>query len=134
MLGAPSDTWPLMPQTPVRAISGVRLEHDHGAHPSGPFVPHHPLIAGRTIVSSERGLAGVRAQTLDMITQRDYSRRSVAHIAAVRPKFPPSRLVDAFDQVVEPLITEITCLRSPELRLFHLVSVQIDSPPGGTTG
>ena len=25
-----------------------------------------------------------------------------------RPKFPPSRLADAFDQVVEPLITEIT--------------------------
>src|SRR6266516_7260799 len=38
------------------------------------------------------------------------------------PKFPPSRLVGAFDQVVEPLITEITCLRSHELRLFHLVS------------
>src|SRR6266487_6010269 len=43
---------------------------------------------------------------------------------------PPSRLVDAFDQVVEPLITEITCLRSHELRLFHLVSAYIDSPSG----
>jgi hypothetical protein len=42
-------------------------------------------------------------------------------------------LVDAFDQVVEPLITEITCLRSHGLRLFHLVSAYIDSPPGGTT-
>jgi hypothetical protein len=52
----------------------------------------------------------------------------------VSPKFPPSRLVDAFDQVVEPLITEITCLRSHELRLFHLVSAYIASPPGGTTG
>src|SRR2546421_12858089 len=43
---------------------------------------------------------------------------------------PPSRLVEAFDQVVEPLITEITCLRSHELRLFHLVSAYIGSPPG----
>src|SRR6266480_1713413 len=49
---------------------------------------------------------------------------------STKPKFPPSRLVDAFDQVVEPLITEITCLRSHELRLFHLVSAYIDSPPG----
>jgi len=53
---------------------------------------------------------------------------------AVSPKFPPSRLVDAFDQVVEPLITEITCLCSHELGLFHLVSAHIGSPPGGTTG
>src|SRR5216684_6250377 len=30
----------------------------------------------------ERGLARVRAQALDMVTQRGYSRRSVAHIAA----------------------------------------------------
>src|SRR6266536_457900 len=50
------------------------------------------------------------------------------------PKFPPSRLVGAFDQVVEPLITEITCLRSHELRLFHLVSAYFDSPSVGTTG
>jgi len=28
--------------------------------------------------------------------------------SASSPKFPPSRLVNAFDQVVEPLITEIT--------------------------
>jgi hypothetical protein len=40
---------------------------------------------------------------------------------------PQSRLVDAFDQVVEPLITEITCLRSHELRLFHLFSAH--APP-----
>jgi hypothetical protein len=39
-------------------------------------------------------------------------------------------LVNAFDQVVEPLITEITCLRSHELRLFHLVSAFIGSPLG----
>jgi 4-oxalocrotonate tautomerase len=50
------------------------------------------------------------------------------------PKFPPSRLVDAFDQVAEPLITEITSLRSHELSLFHLVSAYIGSAPGGTTG
>src|SRR5260370_24327162 len=43
---------------------------------------------------------------------------------------PPARLVDAFDQVVEHLITEITCLRSRELRLVHLVSGYIGSPPG----
>jgi hypothetical protein len=42
-------------------------------------------------------------------------------------------LVEAFDQVVEPLITEVTCLRSHELSLFHLVSAYIGSPPGGTT-
>jgi len=43
-------------------------------------------------------------------------------------------LVEAFDQVVEPLITEITCLRSHEVRLFHLVSAYIGPPPGGTSG
>jgi hypothetical protein len=42
-------------------------------------------------------------------------------------------LADAFDQVVEPLITEVTCLRSHGLRLFHLVNAYIGSPPGGTT-
>jgi hypothetical protein len=46
---------------------------------------------------------------------------------------PQADLVNAFDQVVEPLITEITCLRSHELRLFHLVSAFIGSPLGGTT-
>jgi len=50
------------------------------------------------------------------------------------PKFPQADWVDAFDQVVEPLITEIACLRSHELRLFHLVSAYIGSPSGGTTG
>jgi hypothetical protein len=54
----------------------------------------------------------------------------LAHQPATKPKFPPSRLVDAFNQVVEPLITEITCLRSHELRLFHLVSAYIGSLPG----
>ena len=50
------------------------------------------------------------------------------------PKFPPSRLVDAFDQVVEPLITEITCLRSQEPTLFHLVKAYVGSPPRGNYG
>ena len=54
--------------------------------------------------------------------------------SSVSPKFPLSRLVNAFDQVVEPLITEITCLRSQELRLFHLVNAYIGSAPVGTTG
>ena len=71
-----------MTQSPASAIPGVRLEHDHRAHLSGSFVLHHPLITGRTIVWSERALAGVRAQALDMITQRGYSRRSVVRIAA----------------------------------------------------
>ena len=35
--------------------------------------------------------------------------------------------------MVEPLITGITCLRSHELRLFHLVNAYVGSPPGGTT-
>ena len=52
-----------MVEMPAHAIPGVRLEHDHGAHLSGSFVLHHPLIACRTIAWSERGLAGVRAQT-----------------------------------------------------------------------
>ena len=46
----------------------------------------------------------------------------------------PSRLVDAFDQVVEPLITEITCLRSQEPTLFHLVKAYVGSPPRGNYG
>jgi len=29
-------------------------------------------------------------------------------LVTASPKFPPGRLADAFDQVVEPLITEIT--------------------------
>lgn len=49
------------------------------------------------------------------------------------PRWEPP-LIDAFDQVVEPLITEITCLRSQELTLFHLVIIYIGSLPGGTTG
>ncbi|MGO9217767.1 MAG: peptide-methionine (S)-S-oxide reductase MsrA [Streptosporangiaceae bacterium] len=57
----------------------------------------------------------------------------IAPASAFNPKLPPSRLVDAFDQVVEPLITEITCLRSHERRLFHLVSAYIGAPLGGTT-
>jgi hypothetical protein len=78
-----------MPQTPARAIPGVRLEHDHRAHSAGLCASsptycwrHHRL---------ERGLAGVRAQALDMVTQRGYSRRSVAHIAAALrgPCFEP---------------------------------------------
>ncbi len=57
-----------------------------------------------------------------------------AQVGAVNPKFPPSRSVGAFDQVVEPLITGFTCLRSHGLRLFHLVNAYVGSPPGGTTG
>jgi hypothetical protein len=43
-------------------------------------------------------------------------------------------LVDAFDQVAEPLITEITCLRSQELTLFHLVIVYISVRCRGNYG
>ena len=50
--------------------------------------------------------------------------------ASTSPNFPPSRLVDAFDQVVEPLIAEITCLRSHEPWLFYLVNAYVGSPPG----
>ncbi len=32
--------------------------------------------------------------------------REQVYSVCSRPKLPPSRLVDAFDQVVEPLITE----------------------------
>src|ERR1700730_14938891 len=83
MPGAPGDPWPLMPQTPARAIHGVRLEHDHGAHLSGSCVlspttycrPHHRLARSAGWRESAHG-------PLDMVTQRGYSRRSVAHIAA----------------------------------------------------
>ncbi len=53
---------------------------------------------------------------------------------SARPKFPPSRWVHAYAQLVAPLITEITCLRSHELRLFLLVKAHMGSSPGGTTG
>jgi len=43
------------------------------------------------------------------------------------------RLVDAIDQVAEPLATEITCLRRHEPRLFHLVSADVGSPRRETT-
>jgi hypothetical protein len=46
------------------------------------------------------------------------------------PKFPPSRWANMFAQLVGPLITEITCLRSHELKVFHLVSAHVGSPPG----
>jgi hypothetical protein len=36
-----------MPETRAHAISGVRLEHDHGAHLSGAFMLHHPHHVGR---------------------------------------------------------------------------------------
>jgi hypothetical protein len=35
-----------------------------------------------------------------------------------------------FTQLEEHLITEITCLRSHELKVFHLVSAHTGSPPG----
>jgi hypothetical protein len=49
------------------------------------------------------------------------------------PKFPPSRWANVFAQLVAPLMTEITCLRSHGLRLFHLVSAHVGSLSGGTT-
>src|SRR5215831_846713 len=47
-----------------------------------------------------------------------------------KPKFPRSRPVGVFGQVVEPLITKVTCLRSHDLRLFRLVNAYAGSPPG----
>ena len=40
----------------------------------------------------------------------------------IQAEVPPSRLVDAFDQVIEPLIAELARLLSHEPRLFHLVN------------
>src|SRR5439155_19776210 len=88
--------------------------------PPGCPAPHRPRLRG--------GCA--RRQAPDRTRATTASGWSLQ----ARPKFPPSRLVEAFGQVVEPLITEITCLRSHELRLFHLFSAYIGSPPGGTTG
>ena len=41
-------------------------------------------------------------------TAHRHRRGRVAVGRQIRPKFPPSRLADAFDQVIEPFITEIT--------------------------
>src|SRR5271157_4278144 len=71
-------------------------------------------------MTGRRRPAGCRAASAKPATARLPASMAGAR-ALTRPKFPPSRLVEAFDQVVEPLITEITCLRSHELRLFHLV-------------
>jgi len=76
-------------------------------------------MAAIAVLAASAGLAGCASES--------------SSSSSISPKFPPSRLVDAFDQVVEPLITEITCLRSHEPRLFHLVSAYIGSPLGGTT-
>ena len=51
----------------------------------------------------------------------------------ISPKFPPNRWANVFAQLVGPFITEITCLRSHGLKVFHLVSAHVGSPPGGTT-
>ncbi len=52
--------------------------------------------------------------------------------ATANPKFPPSMWTNVFAQLVGPLITEITCLRSHELKVFHLVSAHVGSPLGAT--
>ena len=90
-----------------------------------------PVIAATRLrggtANSARGAASLATEAIS-------AARPGRVLWPVSPKFPPNRLVDAFDQVVEPLITEITCLRSHELRLFHLVSAHIGSLPGGTPG
>src|ERR1039457_3600212 len=91
MPGAPSDPWPLMPQTPavpflVCAWNMITEPTQRVFRASSPTYcwRHHRLVGarvGRSPCTSPRppGLPGA----LDQVTQRGYSRRSVAHIAAV---------------------------------------------------
>src|SRR6266566_1259827 len=54
-----------MPETTADAIPGIRPEHDHGAHLSGSFVLHHPLIARRTVlIEAVRSPAPVSARVV----------------------------------------------------------------------
>jgi hypothetical protein len=80
-----------------------------------------------TSVTAGQGDSGLRSTS-------DLENRQLRSVGSLGRSSPQADLVNAFDQVVEPLITEITCLRSHELRLFHLVSAFIGSPLGGTTG
>jgi hypothetical protein len=50
----------------------------------------------------------------------------------IRPKFPPGRWARVFKQVVGPLITKITCLRSHDPTVFHLVNDHVGVTVGGT--
>jgi hypothetical protein len=70
---------------------------------------------------------------LDCHGRNGLSPRGAGRLPA-KPEFPPSRWAHVFAQLVAPLITEITCLRSHELKLFLLVKAHVGSPPGGTTG
>ena len=49
-------------------------------------------------------------------------------LAALRPVLSPE--MPALTASQQPLTTEITCLRSHDLRLFHLVSAYVGSPQG----
>ena len=89
-----------------------------------------PVIAATRLrggtANSARGAASLATEAISAARQAGCSGQLV--------EVPPKPIGHVFDQVVEPLITEITCLRSHELRLFHLVSAHIGSLPGGTTG
>jgi hypothetical protein len=58
------------------------------------------------IVRERGGAVAATAAGQAPATEGDYS--PGISVSAFSPKFPPSRLPDAFDQVVEPLIAEIT--------------------------
>ena len=59
--------------------------------------------SGRCAVGTSRSIS-YTAPSMTAVLGRD----GIYPRGRFRPKFPPSRLADAFDQVVEPLITEIT--------------------------
>jgi hypothetical protein len=118
-----TEAWAATQGIPLQIQYTIPVEQ-YGLDPNGEAVLQNAVSDGATVTSVD-------------IMVFDYYIAGEGTVnmgqAAINPKFPPSRLADAFDQVVEPFITEVTCLRSHGLRLFHLVNACIGSPPGGTT-
>ncbi len=92
--------------------------------PAGP-VPH--------VLGARGNIVAILWARTDALHAPPLASRSNKILWVSKPKFPPGRWAHVFSQLVAPLITEITCLRSHELRLFLLVKAHVGSPPGGTT-
>ena len=88
-----------------RALAGV-LDGDRRAWHLAALAdgPDEQVAAELDAAAQRAGRRGSRAAA-----SAAYERTAALSASpAAKPKFPPSRLVNAFDQVVEPLITEIT--------------------------
>jgi transcription termination factor Rho len=77
-------------------VSGYRFS-PADVYVSAGQIKQYGLRKGDWIEGSARPSAGGRAKYRPLVT-----------VDTVNPKFPPSRLVNVFYQVVEPLITQIT--------------------------